>query len=76
MENPVLKIGMKFSNAQVFRQAMKEWNVQNGYDIKYIRNENKRITAFCKVECGWRIHASPMQGEKTFQIKSLEPNHK
>ena len=29
----------------------------------------------CKQECGFRIHASPMQNESTFQIKSLKPLH-
>ena len=50
--------------------------MQNGYDIKYTRNENARITAICKNDCGWRIHASLVQGEKTFQIKTINPVHK
>ncbi|XP_028087465.1 uncharacterized protein LOC114288176 [Camellia sinensis] len=70
-----LKVGMRFRNAQVFRNALKEWQVQQGYDLKWVRNENKRITAVCKQECGFRIHASPMQNESTFQIKSLKPLH-
>lgn len=76
MVKPELKVGMKFTNAQVFREALREWSVQNGYDIKYKRKENARITALGKNDCGWRIHASPMEREKTFQIKSLNPIHK
>ena len=75
MENPQLKLGMTFSSPQVFRQALVEWTVRQGYDIKYLKNENKRITALCKYDCGFRIHASPMQGEKTFQIKTFKPKH-
>ena len=52
-----------------------EWQVQQGYDLKFIRNENARITAACKRGWGFRIHASPMQGERTFQIKSLQLVH-
>lgn len=43
--------------------------------MKWVRNENKRITALWKQECGFRIHASPMQNESIFQIKSLKPFH-
>ena len=35
-----LKVGMRFKNAQVFRNALKEWQVQQGYDLKWVRNEN------------------------------------
>ena len=75
MENPQLKLGMIFSSPQVFRQALVEWTVRQGYDIKYLKNENKRITVVCKFDYGFRIHASPMQGEKTFQIKTFKPKH-
>ena len=75
MVKPTLKVGMKFTSAQIFRKALVEWQVQQGYDLKFIRNENARITAACKRGCGFRIHASPMQGEMTFQIKSLQPVH-
>ena len=60
MFKPVLKVGLKFSTAQVFRNALREWNVQHGFDIKFTKNEGKRVTAICINECGWRIHASPM----------------
>ncbi|XP_028103349.1 uncharacterized protein LOC114302516 [Camellia sinensis] len=75
MVKPKLKVGMKFKNAQVFRNALKEWQVHQRYDLKWVRNENKRITAMCKQECGFRIHASLMQNESTFQVKSLQPVH-
>ena len=66
---------MKFATPQIFRKAMPESNIQHGYVIKYIRNANSRITVVCKHGCGWRLHASPMQGERTFQIKSFQPKH-
>ena len=52
MENPQLKLGMIFSSPQVFKQALVEWTVRQGYDIKYLKNENKRIMAICKFDCG------------------------
>ncbi|KAH7861114.1 hypothetical protein Vadar_021796 [Vaccinium darrowii] len=47
-----------------------------GYDIKFIKNESTRVTTKCKEKkCGFRIHASNMQYEKTFQVKSITPKH-
>ncbi|XP_012845398.1 PREDICTED: uncharacterized protein LOC105965402 [Erythranthe guttata] len=63
MKNPNLFVGLKFSTPQVFRRAMIRWNVLRGHDITYIKNENKKITAKCKEDCGWRIHASPIVEE-------------
>lgn len=76
MHNPKLVVNMKFPSPQVFRQYLKEYNVKYGYDIKYLKNENKRITAKCKHGCTWRIQASPIgRFGKTFQIKSLKGEH-
>ena len=43
MENSTLVIWMKFKNAKIFKDAMVKWNVRRWYDIKWIRNENKKI---------------------------------
>ncbi|KAL7202554.1 hypothetical protein ACSBR1_034095 [Camellia fascicularis] len=48
MKDPKLVVGMKFPNPQVFREYLREFNVINGYDIRYIRNESARITAVCR----------------------------
>ncbi|XP_012837639.1 PREDICTED: uncharacterized protein LOC105958176 [Erythranthe guttata] len=48
----------------------------NGYELEYVKNERKRVTAECKTEgCNWRIHASVVQGGPTFQIKSITGEH-
>ncbi|KAG5564789.1 hypothetical protein RHGRI_000857 [Rhododendron griersonianum] len=82
MRKPKLVAGMKFPSAQVFRAYLREYNVRNGYDITYIRNENKRITAKCKYwedkdgGCQWRIHGSPVgRLGLYFQLKTLTYTH-
>ncbi|KAH7853245.1 hypothetical protein Vadar_000506 [Vaccinium darrowii] len=49
MHNPKLVVNMKLPSPQVFRQYLKEYNVKYGYDIKYLKNENKRIKAKCEL---------------------------
>ncbi|PIN16603.1 hypothetical protein CDL12_10742 [Handroanthus impetiginosus] len=68
MKNFRLTVGMKFRNAAVFREALRDNCVRHGYDLDYIKNENARITAKCKNEgCTWRMHASPIIGGPTFK---------
>ncbi|KAG8380974.1 hypothetical protein BUALT_Bualt06G0072200 [Buddleja alternifolia] len=69
-------VGIKFKNAKVYREVLRDYYVRNGYDLTFIRNDFKRITTKCKVEsCKWRIRASPIQGGTTFQIKTLSGVH-
>jgi len=75
MKDHKLVVGMKFPSSQVFREYLREFNVINGYDIRYIRNESAMITAVCRHNCSWRIHASLLGATTTFQIKSLEGKH-
>ncbi|KAL0403811.1 UNVERIFIED_CONTAM: hypothetical protein Sradi_2021900, partial [Sesamum radiatum] len=67
---------MKFENAAQFRVVLRDWCIRNGIDLEFLRNEAKRVTAKCKVQgCEWRIHASPIQGGPTFQIKTIKGEH-
>lgn len=75
MEKPVITKGMKFNNAIVFRKALREWQVQGGYDLEFVKNESSRVAVQCKEKCGFRVHASWMQQERTFQLKSIHPKH-
>ena len=52
-----------------------EWEIREGYEHNYIRNEGSRITAKCAKGCSWRIHASRIQKTKTFMIKTLKGEH-
>ncbi|XP_071907708.1 uncharacterized protein [Coffea arabica] len=70
-----LKVGDKFKNLRAFREALVEWNVREGYTMKYKKNERAKVIAMCKKGCSWKIRASPIQNESTFQIKSIKGVH-
>ncbi|KAL0003636.1 hypothetical protein SO802_011197 [Lithocarpus litseifolius] len=42
-------------------------------DIKFKLNEKTKVSVHCKYECGWRVYASQILGELTFQIKTMVP---
>ncbi|KAL0284578.1 UNVERIFIED_CONTAM: hypothetical protein Sangu_2819500 [Sesamum angustifolium] len=54
--------------------VLRDWCIRNGVDLEFLRNEAARVTAKCK-SCEWRIHASPIQGGPTFQIKTIKGEH-
>ncbi|XP_071939845.1 uncharacterized protein [Coffea arabica] len=46
-----LKMGQKFKNFRLFRVALLEWNIRDGYETKWIRNDFYRIRAECERGC-------------------------
>ena len=65
MQNPNLVVGIS-SKMPVFKEALVEWNVQRWEDVKWTRNENKKMQGKCRRDgCNCSIYASPMQGQTT-----------
>ncbi|KAK9274928.1 hypothetical protein L1049_022183 [Liquidambar formosana] len=56
------------------RAALREHCIKEGCDFRFKKNESTRVTAICKFECGWRIHAYK-KGDTSFQITSLDACH-
>ncbi|KAI5314220.1 hypothetical protein L3X38_043396 [Prunus dulcis] len=45
------------------------------YECQVVKNDKFRLSVKCKEDCKWRLYASLMQGENTYQIKSYTPKH-
>ncbi|KAH7834228.1 hypothetical protein Vadar_013947 [Vaccinium darrowii] len=75
MNKPQLVEGMKFPNVMVFRKLLREYHIKEGYTFKFVKNESKRVTVVCARNCGFRLHASPMYEERSFQIKKINQQH-
>ena len=68
--------GMEFPTIKEFREALKDYIIQEGFEIKRIKNERTRVTCECAyLGCKWRIHASPIAKTITFSVKSYNPIH-
>jgi hypothetical protein len=72
MRKPDLVLSMKFPNSKLFREALREYVVNKAVDIKFKLNEKTKISVHCKNDCGWRLYASVVPGELTFQIKTFQ----
>ncbi|XP_039682969.1 uncharacterized protein [Medicago truncatula] len=69
------KIGMEFNTLVEFKEAIIEWNVLNGYQIKMPKNESYRVRVECRDQCGYKVLCSKVGDMRTFQIKTLEGPH-
>ncbi|XP_058198465.1 uncharacterized protein LOC131313987 [Rhododendron vialii] len=68
--------GMKFPSAKEFREAVREYSIKEGKDIKFVKNETTRVKAKCATEgCGWSIMASLSQKGESFQVKTHKSEH-
>ncbi|KAG5566220.1 hypothetical protein RHGRI_001980 [Rhododendron griersonianum] len=69
-------VGMKFPSAKEFREAVREYSIKEGKDIKFVKNETTRVKAKCAIEeCGWSVMASLSQKGESFQVKSHKSEH-
>ncbi|KAL4554246.1 hypothetical protein LXL04_039646 [Taraxacum kok-saghyz] len=76
---PVL--GMRFSDRYEVKQMLTNYAVFNGYELYYEKNESSRLLVRCcknkegKPGCSFRLWATPMSSEDSYQIKSLVDEH-
>lgn len=65
-----------FLNVNHFREVLKDFAIQEGFELKRVKNEKVRVTCECASEgCRWRIHASPTSDGVTYKIKTYQGIH-
>ncbi|XP_057423577.1 uncharacterized protein LOC130717381 [Lotus japonicus] len=71
-----LKVGLLFVDVDEFRATLKNFVIQEGFQVQMIKNEKARVTAICSADgCLWCIHASLTTDGKTFKIQTFNPLH-
>ncbi|KAK1591161.1 hypothetical protein Q3G72_003222 [Acer saccharum] len=76
LQDPVFRLGMEFSNVDVFRKAIRAHFMKHRRVVKFKKNNPNRIRVVCKDEgCKWFVFASWLSDHKTFKIKSLLDDH-
>ncbi|KAL5724374.1 hypothetical protein ACHQM5_007645 [Ranunculus cassubicifolius] len=72
----VPQLGTKFKNPTQLKDALRYYAVENKFGIRFERSKKKLVVAKCKPKCNWRIYASWMSTENSFQIKSFKEKHR
>ncbi|KAF5198850.1 Mudr family transposase, partial [Thalictrum thalictroides] len=70
------QVGMKFANPKELKFSLICYAVANGKNIRFSRSAHYKLEVKCVKGCPWRIWASWMQREKSFQIKSYRNTHR
>ncbi|CAI9770963.1 unnamed protein product [Fraxinus pennsylvanica] len=75
-KNIITGVDQRFNSFTEFREALHKYSIANGFDYKYKKNDNHRVTAKCKVEgCPWRIYASRVAATQLICIKIMNAEH-
>ncbi|RYR50269.1 hypothetical protein Ahy_A07g036879 [Arachis hypogaea] len=76
----MLQVGMKFNTKQEFMEAVRDFTIQEGRQIKFRRNESYRVRAVFKwkneeVKCPWVAYASKDHEETCWKLKTFNNEH-
>lgn len=66
---------MLFNNAKAYAQAVKEYAINNGKQIKLKKCESNREMAVCKNGYKWTFFALKVQNDNTLQVKTFVDGH-
>jgi hypothetical protein len=76
LQDPTIKLEMKFSNIKMFRKAIRVYNLKKGKDILFKKNKTARCVAVCRdTRCKYRVYRRKMSGEESFQVRSTQSKH-
>ena len=68
-----LENGMVFTNVNEFREALRDFAIQERFELVRVKNDKARVTAHCVSDgCPWRIYAAITPNEVTFRIKTYD----
>ncbi|KAF7821205.1 hypothetical protein G2W53_026660 [Senna tora] len=73
--NVSFELGMEFKNLVVFKQAVRDYTVNKGVQVKFVKNDAKRCRAKCEKPCPWMIMCSWANDTQTFQVKTFNHEH-
>lgn len=76
MVDPVLDVGLKFRSKKEIKPVVKNFSIHNKFEVIFSYNDKNILEGCCKrKKCLWRIWASPLEGDSSWQIISFEWNH-
>ncbi|XP_025700415.1 uncharacterized protein [Arachis hypogaea] len=71
-----LTVEMTFTTKMEFKEAVREYCIQEGRRIWFKKNDNVRMRAVCKDEnCGWLVYAANNTENNYWQIKTFNDDH-
>ena len=74
-EKVKFELGQIFSTKEVFRNAVKEYALQEKKDLKLTKNDNKRVVAQCVEDCPFYLRVSKTETRPYFMLVTFVDEH-
>ncbi|WVZ07237.1 hypothetical protein V8G54_020583 [Vigna mungo] len=72
------EVGTKFRDKNEFMEAVRSYAVHGGRDLKFIKNDNRRVRVRClgaQKSYPWMAYCGYMEGSSTWQLRKVVDNH-
>lgn len=70
-------LGHEFGGQKAFCKALRRFVIYNNFNFKHLKCYSYTVTAKCMNEnCQWHIHASIVDSEPIFKIRTYNRTHK
>ena len=70
------ELGMEFDTIAIFKDAVKDYTINLGREVKWIKNDLTRCKARCKVkDYPWEIYCAWSKAARSFQVKTFIKEH-
>ncbi|XP_052735479.1 uncharacterized protein LOC108341416 [Vigna angularis] len=72
------EVGIYFAEKQDILEAIKDYALDNGRNIHFVKNDKQRIRLKCvgaKGKCPWKLYFGYMKAVKTWQLRTMVDNH-
>ncbi|CAL1389628.1 unnamed protein product [Linum trigynum] len=67
--------GLKFETGEQFKEAVSDYCISIGADIKWNISTDKKKRAVCRQNCGWYVYGSWHGGRQCFMVKNVGSRH-
>ena len=71
-------VGTYFTKKEELLEAIKCYALENGRNIKFVKNDKRRVRLRCiggKGKCPWTAYCGYMKAIKTWQLRRIVDNH-
>lgn len=64
------KLGMESNSLLEFKDAIRDWSVLNGREIRIVKSSTTRVRVECRAKCGFVALCSKVGDIHTYQLKT------
>lgn len=69
------ELGTYFKSKKDFQDGMRTYDVHSAREIKFDKNDKRRVKVICKQNCKWEAYCAKIPGEETWQLRKIGPKH-